>query len=114
MTVNKPKSFNEYLIGFDEAIQLRLSEIRNAMLEKFPDAEESIRYNMPAFKLNEVHIYFSAYKKHIGMYPFYVNSEIEIEQFRGEGTKDTLHFPHHKPLPLDLILKLVGYKFNQM
>ena len=51
MTVNKPKSFNEYLIGFDEAIQLRLSEIRNAMLEKFPDVEESIRYNMTAFKL---------------------------------------------------------------
>jgi uncharacterized protein YdhG (YjbR/CyaY superfamily) len=115
MEANKPKTFYEYLIGLDEAIQLPLEEIRNAILKKFPDAEESIRYNMPAFKLNGVHVYFSAYKKHIGMYPFYVNTEIEneIENYRGKATKDALHFPHNKPLPLDLILKLVEYKFNQ-
>jgi uncharacterized protein YdhG (YjbR/CyaY superfamily) len=115
MTVNKPKSFNDYLIGFDEEVQLRLEGIRNVILQQFPDVEESIRYNMPAFKLNGVHVYFSAYKKHIGAYPFYLGTEIEneIENYRGKATKDALHFPHNKPLPLDLILKLVEYKFNQ-
>jgi uncharacterized protein YdhG (YjbR/CyaY superfamily) len=115
MEANKPKSFYEYLIGFDEAIQLRLEEIRNAILKKFPDAEESIRYNMPAFMLNGVHVYFSAYKKHIGAYPFYLGTEIEndIKNYRSKGTKDALHFPHDKSLPLDLILKLVEYKFNE-
>jgi uncharacterized protein YdhG (YjbR/CyaY superfamily) len=115
MTGNKLNSFDDYLIGFDEPIQVRLLEIRNAILQKFPKAEESIRYNMPSVKLNEVHIYFSAYKKHIGMYPFYLNTEIEneIENYRGKGTKDALHFAHNKPLPLDLILKLVDYKFKK-
>jgi uncharacterized protein YdhG (YjbR/CyaY superfamily) len=115
LTSNKPKAFNDYLIGFDEEVQLRLEEIRNAILKQFPDAEESIRYNIPAFLMNGVHIYFSAYKKHIGMYPFYMKTEIEneIENYRGKGTKDALHFLNNKPLPLDLILKLVEYKFNQ-
>jgi uncharacterized protein YdhG (YjbR/CyaY superfamily) len=115
MTSNKPTSFNEYLMGFDEEVQLRLEEIRNAILKQFPDVEEGIRYNMPAFKLNGVHVYFSAYKKHIGAYPFYLGTEIEneIENYRGKGTKDALHFPHDKSLPLELILKLVEYKFNE-
>lgn len=111
----KPKSFEDYLIGFDEPIQLRLLEVRNAILHKFPKAEESIRYNMPAYKLNGIHIYFSAYKKHIGMYPLYGNSDLESElkAYRGKNTKDALHFLHSKPLPIDLILKLVDYKFNK-
>jgi uncharacterized protein YdhG (YjbR/CyaY superfamily) len=111
----KPKSFDDYLIGFDELIQIRLLEIRNAILQKFPKTEESIRYNMPAYKLNGIHVYFSAYKKHIGMYPLYGNSDLEIElkAYRGKNTKDALHFLHKNPLPIDLILKLVDYKFNK-
>jgi uncharacterized protein YdhG (YjbR/CyaY superfamily) len=111
----KPKSFDDYLIGFDEPVQMRLLEIRNAILQKFPKTEESIRYNMPAYKLNGIHVYFSAYKKHIGMYPLYGNSnfESELKAYRGKNTKDALHFLHNNPLPIDLILKLVDYKFNK-
>lgn len=115
MKSNKLNSFNEYLLGFEEEIQLRLEHIRHAILEKFPDAEESIRYNMPAYKWNGIHVYLAAYKNHIGMYPLYGGSEIdnEIEAYRGKNTKDALHFPHKKPLPIDLIVKVVGYKFNK-
>ncbi len=116
MISNKPKSFNEYLLGFDEEVQLRLIEIRKAILQQFPDAKESIKYNMPTFMFNGVHIYFSAHKKHIGVYPLYLDTEIEndIVKYRGKGTKDALHFPHNKPLPINLILKIVDYKFNKI
>ena len=111
----KPKSLDDYLMAFDEPIQMRLLEIRNAILQKFPKTEESIRYNMPAYKLNGIHVYFSACKKHIGMYPLYVNSDIESElkEYRGKNTKDTLHFLHNRPLPIELILRLVDCKFNK-
>ncbi len=115
MMVYKPKSFDEYLIGFDESVQIRLVEIKNVILTKFPEAQESIRYNMPAYMVNGVHVYFSAYKKHIGMYPLYGNSDFEkvILPYRGKNTKDALHFLHSMPLPLDLIMKIVVYMFNQ-
>ncbi len=115
MLESKPKSFDDYLIGFEEPIQIRLIEIRNTILQKFPKTEESIRYNMLAYKLNGVYVYFSAYKKHIGMYPLYGNSDVEneIKAYRGKNTKDALHFLHNAPLPVDLILKLVDYKFNK-
>ncbi len=115
MDANKPKTIDEYLVGLDEDVQTRLAEILDAVLSQFPDATESIRYGMPAIKMNDVHVYFSATKKHIGMYPFYANSamEGEIAPYRGKNTKDALHFQHNKPLPLEVILKLVEYKFNK-
>ncbi|WP_256004904.1 iron chaperone [Pedobacter deserti] len=109
----KPKDFETYLIGLDEPVQLRLRELREAILDAFPEVEESIRYNMPAFGLQGAHVYVAGYKKHIGMYPFY-DKELDAEAmaYRGKNTKDALHFPHHKPLPLALILGLVERKFS--
>ena len=110
----KSKLFNEYIIIFDENTQLRLEEIRNAIVKQYPDVEENIRYNMLAYKHNTACIYVAAYKNHIGIYPFYLNTNLENEivNYRGKGTKDALHFHHNKDLPTDLILKLVDYKFS--
>ena len=104
----KPKNIDDYISSFPDDIKLRLTQIREAIKEAVPNAEESIRYGMPAFKLTKEHIYISAYKKHIGMYPMYgVESlEDELAIYRGKGTKDALHFTHDQELPLNLIKKL--------
>lgn len=62
---------------------------------------------MPAFKVGKYHLYFAAYKKHIGFYPVYGLTEIEdeISEYRAKNTKDSLHFSHDKPLPIDLLKK---------
>jgi uncharacterized protein YdhG (YjbR/CyaY superfamily) len=77
-----------------------------------PDTTESIRYNMPAYKVGKQYLYFAAYKKHIGFYPVYRQTEIEneIAAYRAKGTKDSLHFLHHKPLPNELIKKIIELK----
>ena len=36
-----------------------------------------------------------------------------MEIYKGKGTKDTLQFPYDKPLPLELIARLVKYKFEK-
>jgi uncharacterized protein YdhG (YjbR/CyaY superfamily) len=107
----KPKTFDEFLMLFHEDVQERLLTIQHTILQAYPDAEESIRYNMPAFKINGKHVYINAYKKHIGLYPFYQGSDIEkdIAAYRGKNTKDALHFPYNKPLPLELLLQVVAY-----
>lgn len=86
--------------------------MRALFFEVVPGTEESIRYNMPAYNVGRHHLYFAAYKKHIGFYPVYGLTEIEddVSRYRAKKTKDSLHFPHNKPLPVDLVRKIIALK----
>lgn len=101
-----------YIAQFEPEVKDRLTVLRQLFFEVVPDTEESIRYNMPAFTVGKHHLYFAAYKKHIGFYPVYDLPEIEeqIAPFRAKGTKDSLHFPHNKPLPVELIKEIIRSK----
>ena len=112
--ITKPTSIDKYISNFPEPIQKRLTEIREAFKKAYPEVEESIRYGMPAFKLGKEHLYIAGYKKHIGMYPMYRSGEWEqeIEEYRGKGTKDAVHFLHTEPLPIDLINKIIVEKLK--
>jgi uncharacterized protein YdhG (YjbR/CyaY superfamily) len=102
----------KYIAQFEPEIKDRLNVLRQLFFEVVPDTEESIRYKMPAFKVGKHHLYFAAYKKHIGFYPVYGLTEIEelITPYRAKGTKDSLHFPHSKPLPVELIKEIIRLK----
>ena len=86
--------------------------MKQLFFEVQPECEESIRYNMPAYKVGKYHLYFSAYKTHIGFYPVYDLTELEeqLSIYRAKNTKDTLHFPHNKPLPIELIKEIISLK----
>lgn len=102
----------QYIAQFEPEIKDRLILLRKTFFEVVPNTEESIRYNMPAFKVGKHHLYFAAYKKHIGFYPVYGLTEIEeqLSPYRAKGTKDTLHFLHNKPLPIELIKEIIRLK----
>lgn len=102
----------KYISQFNPEIQSRLNKLRELFFEIQPSCEENIRYNMPAYKVGKDHLYFAAYKKHIGFYPVYSSSKLEgkIAPYRGKGTKDSLHFLHAKPLPIDLIKEIIQWK----
>ena len=101
-----------YISQFEPEIQSRLEILRQLFFEVLPDTEESIRYKMPAFKVGKHHLYFAAYKKHIGFYPVYGLTEIEgeVSKYRAKKTKDSLHFMLDKPLPIELIKKIITLK----
>lgn len=101
-----------YISSFEPEIQSRLIILRQLFFEVLPDTEESIRYKMPAFKVGKHHLYFAAYKKHIGFYPVYGLTEIEeeVSKYRAKKTKDSLHFMLDKPLPIELIKKIIMLK----
>ena len=109
---SKPETVDQYIEAFPKEVQPLLRLVREEIKNAAPDAEETIRYNMPAFKLRKEHIYFSANKKHIGMYPMYGVDELEdeLKAYRGKDTKDAIHFPYNKPIPVDLIRKIVRIK----
>ena len=100
---------DNYISQFEPEIQDRL---RVLFFEVLPETKESIRYNMPAYTVGSYHLYFAAYKNHIGFYPVTGLTELkeEISMYKAEKTKDSMHFPHSKPLPLTLIRKIILLK----
>jgi len=116
MESNK-KAFNsidEYIAQFPEDVQKKLKELRKVIKASAPDAEERISYQMPAFKSNGNLVYFAAYEKHIGFYP--TSSGIkafEHELSVYEVSKGTVRFPIDKPLPMELISKIVKFRVDE-
>jgi uncharacterized protein YdhG (YjbR/CyaY superfamily) len=111
----KPCTVDEYIARFPQDVQQILGRIRAVILESAPGAEEKISYQMPGYYLNGGLVWFGAYKKHIGFYPL-VSSE--DEDFNRElaayrGTKGSLHFPLDKPMPYDLIRKIVSQRLAE-
>lgn len=103
------ENIDAYIAAQTPETAQRLSDIRKLVHTLLPDTKESISYQIPAFTVGSHKLFFSAYKNHIGMYPMYGIPELEkdLEKYRGPGTKDSLHFKHTEPLPLELIEKIV-------
>lgn len=106
---------DSYIKAFPESVQERLHIIRKLFFESIPEVEESIRYKMPAYKVGKHHLYFAAYKKHIGMYPVYGLGDLEkeIKNYRAKNTKDSIHFLHSESLPNALIKAIIIAKSKQ-
>jgi uncharacterized protein YdhG (YjbR/CyaY superfamily) len=111
---SQPTTIDEYIAQFPEDVQQILNKIRAVIKETAPDAVEKISYQMPAFYLNGGLAWFAAYKHHIGFYP----RPSGIEEFKEElsaykGNKGTIQFPLDKPIPYDLIRKIVRYRIAE-
>ncbi|MDY0235240.1 MAG: DUF1801 domain-containing protein [Gudongella sp.] len=105
------KTIDRYIIQFPNEIQVILQELRAVIKEVAPEAKEKISYKIPTFYLNGNLVYFAAYKNHIGFYP----TPGGIDAFENElsaykRAKGSVQFPIDKPLPLDLIRKIVLYR----
>jgi uncharacterized protein YdhG (YjbR/CyaY superfamily) len=106
-----PKSIDEYIANFPKDVREILEKLRITIREAAPVAEEAISYRMPTFRLNGNLVHFAAHKNHIGFYP----TPSGIEKFKKElsvyeGAKGSVQFPIDKPLPLDLVDKIVRYR----
>ena len=114
MEAIKPKNIDEYIAAFPEDTQNLLQQIRETIKKAAPQAEETISYAMPTFKLNGNLVHFAAYKNHIGFYP--VPSGIdafkeELSVFK--GAKGSVQFPIDQPMPLKLIADIVKYRVHE-
>lgn len=110
----KPKNADEYISGFPKDVQKKLAELRTTIRKAAPDAEEIISYQIPAYSLNGNLVYFAGYKNHIGFYPTasgIKNFESDLSKY--ESSKGAVKFPIDKPLPLDLITKIVKFRVKE-
>ncbi len=115
ITSDKPQSIENYLQQFPEEIRSMLQTLHMTIKKEIPEAEEIISYNMPAFRLYENIVYYAAFKNHIGLYP--TSSPIaafkeDLKPFK--TSKGAIQFPLDKPLPLDLIRKIVTFRLQEV
>ncbi len=108
------KSVNDYTVDFPKNVQRILEEFRITIREAAPEAEETISYQMPAFKLNGILVWYAAHKNHIGFYP----RASAIEAFkdkllRFEVSKGTVQFPLNEPIPFDLVKEMVRFRVKE-
>ena len=110
-----PKTIDEYIAGFPKDVQEILQKIRMTIRKAAPDAEETISYEIPTFKLQDKYlIYFAAYKKHIGFYGApRGNPEFDEDLSVYQTGKGTLQFPLNKPIPYNLITKIVKLRVKE-
>lgn len=110
----KNKEIDNYIMNFSDAVQDKLNEMRSLIIESAPDAKETISWNMPAYKLNGVLVYFAAFKKHISLFPTGADLEpFEEELLDYKRSKGTIQFPLNEPLPQDLIKRIVKHRVKQ-
>lgn len=110
-TSRNVSNIDEYIAGFPIDIQKKLQQLRIAIRKAAPEAEETISYSMPAFKLQGMLVYFAMHTNHVGFYP----EPSGIEAFKKEisaydWAKGSVKFPVDKPLPLYLISRIVKFR----
>ena len=95
-----------------ESARDRMRQLRQAIREEAPEAVEVISYGIPTFDFNGRHvIHFGGFPNHVGVYP----TPHGIEAFEQELSvyhqgKGSVQFPHDKPLPLDLVRRMVRHQ----
>ena len=109
------KTIDEYIKTFPEDVQSILERMRQTIRKAAPEAVEAISYQMPTFKLNGKNlVFFAAFKNHIGFYPIPSGIKAfkkELSQYK--GGKGSVQFPIDKPVPYDLVKKIVIFRVKE-
>ncbi len=100
-----------YIAGFPLEVQTILQRVRETIRKAAPTAEETFKYQLPTYYLNGNLVHFGAFAKHVGFYP----DPSGIEAFKDELSgyrmaKGSVQFPLDKPVPYDLIRRIVKFR----
>ena len=108
------KTIDEYISMFPEDVRTILKNLRQTIREAAPEAQETIKYQIPTFTLNGNLVHFAAFKNHIGFYPTPTGMEAFKDELSAyQGAKGSVQFPIDRPLPLTLIRRIVEYRVKE-
>ncbi|MBN1980178.1 MAG: DUF1801 domain-containing protein [Chitinivibrionales bacterium] len=103
-----------YISRFPPDVRSILEAIRTTIRNAAPEATEAIAYQMPTFVLQGNLVHFAAYSRHIGFYPTpsaIVAFKVDLTPFA--TSKGAIQFPLDKPIPHDLISKIVRFRVEE-
>ena len=113
---NTYQTIDDYIKVLPLDIKYLLLQIRETIQKEAPEAEEGISYGMPAYKFHgKPLVYFAAFKKHIGFYATPTGHAAFAAELSGyKQGKGSVQLPIDKPLPLELIARMVRFRVNEM
>jgi uncharacterized protein YdhG (YjbR/CyaY superfamily) len=112
----KPATVDEYIAAAAVDRRAGLEDLRRTVVRAAPAAEECIAYDMPAYRLGGRFVCsFGAYKRHYSVFPA---SRVVVDALGDEVApyvkgRGTLQFPADRPLPLDLIDRIVRIRVDE-
>jgi uncharacterized protein YdhG (YjbR/CyaY superfamily) len=110
-------SVDEYIAAQPAASQKALAQVRRAIRSAIPEAEETISYKMPTYKIGgEAALYFAGWKKHFSIYPA---SKRLLAEFADQLTefkvdKSTIRFPLSAPVPIELLEEIAKFRAREV
>ncbi len=109
MRATAPKTVDEYLAGVPPRYRAALQRLRRTIAAAAPEAEETISYQMPAFRQGGMLVYFAAFSDHLSLF---IGSATSRSRFAAElepflAGKGTVHFTPERPLPDELVARIV-------
>lgn len=110
------KSVDQYIASQPETVQNILERVRSTIRNAIPQAEESISYKIPAYKLRGDRVlYFAAWKQHFSIYPATARVIAAFkEDIAPYVMKSTLRFPISQPVPVKLIARIAKFRANEV
>ena len=116
----KSEEVDAYISTQSPEAQKALNMLRSYIWQAAPNISELMNYNIPAFALVEggkrdQQIMIAGYQKHVGLYPHPSTIEAFSEQLsKYKYAKGSVQFPLNKPIPKDLVIKMVRYWLSQL
>lgn len=109
------ETIDQYLAGLPADQRAALERLRSLIRAAAPDVTEAISYGRPAFRLGgRYFVGFGAAKAHCS---FYVGRAPVLEEAAGLAGfrlwKGTISFRPDRPLPAELVRKLVGVRLAE-
>lgn len=108
------KDIDSFIADFPLETQNLLQQVRETIKKAAPEAQETINYGIPTFKLNGNLVHFSGYRYHIGFYPGAAGIKVfEKEISKYKSAKGSVQFPLNQPIPFDLITRITKFRVQQ-
>ena len=110
-------SVEAYLASLPDASRTVLENLRHQIRVAAPGAEETIAYDMPAFRLNgRFLVSCAAYKRHCSLFP----ASADVQEACGAELVPYLHgratiqFRPEQPLPEDLVRRIIEVRVREV
>lgn len=113
-------TIDEYIANQPDEVRKVLQALRSIVKEAAPEAVETMNYKIPAFNLvtngkRDQQIMMAGYAKFVGFYPFPTTMEKFADELKGyKQGKGSVQFPLDKPLPKDLITRMVKFRKEEI
>lgn len=116
MPTDNPTTIDEYIAGYRSHIQTMMNDLRRTIHNAVPtvEVEEKISWKMATFVYLGNLVHFAGEKHHIGFHPG--ASGVEAFQSELDGfkwSKGTIQFPYDKPIPFDLVDRIVRFRVDE-